>query len=367
MLQVKTVDLHRQYLSIREEIEAALQSVLESCEFIQGRAVRDFEAELSQWMGAKHAIGCSSGTGALQVSLMALGIGPGDEVITSPFTFAAIAEAVILLGGRPVFADIEPRTFNIDPEQIAARINSRTRAIIPVHLYGQPAEMKAIDRLAHQHGLKVIEDAAQAIGAFYGSRRAGTIGDIGCLSFYPTKNLGAYGDAGAILTDDDALAEKCRMIVDHGCRLKYWHERLGVNCRLDSLQAAILGVKLRRLNRWTATRLQVAEKYNQALADLDLMLPNKAPEATHVYHQYSVRTRSRDPLSSFLKSRGIATSIHYPTPLHRQPAFARFHGDAALIESEAAAREVLCLPIYPELEDQEVEYVVATIREFFAQ
>jgi UDP-2-acetamido-2-deoxy-ribo-hexuluronate aminotransferase len=367
MLQVKTVDLHRQYLSIREEIEAALHSVLESCEFIQGRAVRDFEADLSQWMGTKHAIGCSSGTGALQVSLMALGIGPGDEVITSPFTFAAIAETVILLGGRPVFADIEPRTFNIDPQQIAARINSRTRAIIPVHLYGQPAEMNAIQRLAHQHGLKVIEDAAQAIGALYGSHRAGAIGDIGCLSFYPTKNLGAYGDAGAILTDDDALAEKCRMIVDHGCRIKYWHERLGVNCRLDSLQAAILGVKLRRLNRWTETRLQVAEKYNQALADLDLMLPSKAPQATHVYHQYSIRTRSRDPLSTFLKSRGIATSIHYPTPLHRQPAFASFHGDAPLIESEAAAREVLCLPIYPELEDKEVEYVVATIREFFAQ
>jgi dTDP-4-amino-4,6-dideoxygalactose transaminase len=366
MPQIKMVDLRRQYLSIRDEINEAIQSVLRSSEFIMGPAVREFEEQLCQYLGGKWTVGCASGTDALQIAMMALDIGPGDEVITSPYAFAATAEMVALLGARPVFVDIDSRTYNINVSQIADRITHRTRAIIPVHLYGQPADLNPILSLANDNGLHVIEDAAQAIGGRYNSRFVGTLGDIGCLSFYPSKNLGAYGDAGAILTNNSILAQKCRMITEHGSRVKYRHEILGLNSRLDSLQAAILSVKLNHLERWTESRIRIAHRYNDGLRGLELMAPYCAPTGRHVYHQYSIRTPKRDDLAAFLKSKGIACGIHYPLALHQQPAFKEFVARAEHFPvAEAVAKEILCLPIFPELQDTEIDTVINCVHEFF--
>jgi dTDP-4-amino-4,6-dideoxygalactose transaminase len=365
-MQIKMVDLHRQYLSIKAEIDEAIQSVVTATDFIMGSAVREFESDLAAYLGAKHAVGCASGTDALQVAMMAQGIGRGDEVITSPFTFVATAETIALLGATPVYVDIDPKTYNLDVRQIAARITSKTKAIIPVHLYGQPADLSPLLTLAAERGLKVIEDAAQAIGARYHGRSAGTFGDIGCFSFFPSKNLGAYGDGGALLTNDPALAERCRMITVHGSKKRYQHEILGVNSRLDTLQAAVLKVKLRHLEAWTEARIRIAHRYDNALRGLDLVTPYCAPDVRHVYNQYSIRTSRRDALAEFLKSKGVAYAIHYPLALHQQPAFRHFVPEGtAFPVAEAVSREIISLPIYPEMPEAEGEAVIACLREFF--
>lgn len=365
-MQIKMVDLHRQYLSIKDEIDQAIQSVLTTTDFIMGAAVREFEADLATYLEAKHAVGCASGTDALQVAMMALGIGRGDEVITSPFTFVATAETIALLGATPVYVDIDAKTYNLDVQQIAARITSKTKAIIPVHLYGQPADLEPLLALAGERGLKVIEDAAQAIGARYHGRGAGTLGEIGCFSFFPSKNLGAYGDGGAMVTNDAALAERCRMVTVHGSKKRYQHEILGVNSRLDTLQAAVLRVKLRHLEAWTEARIRIAHRYDDALQGLELVTPYCAPGVRHVYNQYSIRTSRRDVLAEFLKSQGVGYAIHYPLPLHQQPAFRHYVPDGTCFPvAEAVSREIISLPIYPEMPEAEIDLVTAAMREFF--
>jgi dTDP-4-amino-4,6-dideoxygalactose transaminase len=365
---IKMLDLHRQYLTIKQEIDGAIQSVLDSCEFIQGAAVRDFESQLAHYLQARFVIGCASGTDALQIALMALGIGPGDEVITTPFTFVATAETILLLGARPVYVDIDEKTYNIDPGQVEKSVTHRTKAIIPVHLYGQPADMFPLLELARAHRIRVIEDTAQSIGARYQGRLAGTLGDIGCFSFYPTKNLGACGDAGALVTHDEELALKCRMICDHGSKAKYCHEILGLNSRLDSLQAAILRTKLAYLEQWNEKRNQIARRYSEGLKELPLRLPYAQLQVQHVYHQYTIRLPQRDALAAFLQERGTGTAIHYPLPLHLQTAFAgSLKPGSCFPVAETAAKEVLCLPIYPELEEREVDVVISVIHDFFRQ
>ena len=364
-MHLKMVDLHRQYLSIKAEIDEAIQSVLTATDFIMGSAVREFEADLATYLGAKHAMGCASGTDALQVAMMALGIGRGDEVITSPFTFVATAETVVLLGATPVYVDIDAKTYNLDVQQIAERITSRTKAIIPVHLYGQPADLEPLLTLAGERGLKLVEDAAQAIGARYRGRSVGTVGDIGCFSFFPSKNLGAYGDGGAMVTNDAALAELCRMITLHGSKKRYQHEILGVNSRLDTLQAAVLKVKLRHLETWTEARIRIAHRYDDALRGLELVTPYCCPDVRHVYNQYSIRTSRRDALAEFLKSIGIGHAIHYPLPLNLQPAFRHYVAEGINFPvAELVSREIVSLPIFPEMEDAEIDAVTGAIRGF---
>ena len=360
------VDLNRQYQMIKQEIDLAIQSVVESTDFILGAAVKDFESELANYLGVKHTIGCASGTDALQIALMALGIGTGDEVITTPFTFVATVETIVLLGARPVYVDIDPKTFNLDVRQIANRITTKTKALLPVHLYGQPADMDPILSVAESHGLSVIEDAAQAIGGRYKGRAVGTIGHVGCFSFFPSKNLGAYGDAGALATNDPQLAERCRMVSVHGSKVKYQHEILGINSRLDTLQAAILRTKLRYLESWTEARIRIAQRYNFAWRGLEAVTPYSRPDVRHVYNQYSIRTEQRDALATFLKARGIAHAIHYPMPLHLQPAFRKFEDPrVALPIAEAVCKEIISLPIFPEMEDAEIQTVISALHEFF--
>jgi dTDP-4-amino-4,6-dideoxygalactose transaminase len=365
-MAIKMVDLHRQYLTIKAEIDEAIQSVLTATDFVMGSAVKEFEADLASYLGAKHAVGCASGTDALQVAMMALGIGRADEVITSPFTFVATAETIALLGATPVYVDIDPKTYNLDVQQIAARITSKTKAIIPVHLYGQPADLEPLMALAGECGLKVIEDAAQAIGARYRGCSVGTLGDIGCFSFFPSKNLGAYGDGGAMVTNDAALAERCRMVTVHGSKKRYQHEILGVNSRLDTLQAAVLRVKLRHLEAWTEARIRIAHRYNEALRGLELVTPYCAPGVRHVYNQYSIRTSRRDALAEFLKSKGVGHAIHYPLPLNLQPAFRHYVPEGTSFPvAQAVSREIISLPIYPEMPESEGEAVIACLSEFF--
>ena len=368
MAQIQQVNLRRQYSGIKAEIDEAVLGVLNSAEYIMGGAVRQFEEKLARYLQIHHAIGCASGTDALQIALMALGVGAGDEVITTPFTFVATAETIALLGARPVYVDIDPRTYNLDHTQVLDWVTPRTRAIIPVHLYGQPAAMDEILSLAQQAGLPLIEDAAQAIGARYKGNFAGTLGDIGCLSFFPSKNLGACGDGGALLTNNPGLAEKCRMIRVHGSKAKYQHEVLGVNSRLDTLQAAILNVKLNYLEQWTESRIRIARIYDEAFQDLDLVTPYRAPEVRHVYNQYSIRTTRRDELAVYLKAEGIGFAIHYPLPLHQQLAFKHFvPAGVHFPVAEAVSKEILSLPMDPGLEPAEIDFVVSKVRAFFGK
>ncbi|MFN8005622.1 MAG: DegT/DnrJ/EryC1/StrS family aminotransferase [Terriglobia bacterium] len=363
---IKMVDLNRQYQTLKSEIDAAIQSVLNSTEFILGSPVKEFEFDLASYLHVQHVIGCGSGTDALQIALMALGIGPGDEVMTPSFSFAATVETILLLGARPVYVDIDSRTFNLDVAQVESSLTPRTKALVPVHLFGQPVEMDPILAIAEAHGIAVIEDAAQAIGASYKGRPAGTMGRLGCFSFFPSKNLGAYGDGGAIVTNDDHLAERCRMISVHGSKKRYQHEILGINSRLDTLQAAILRVKLRHLESWTKRRIQIAETYHLAWQGLDLVTPLRLPHVRHVFNQYSLRTLRRDSLASFLKARDISSAIHYPKPLPLQPAFRQWPAlPQSYAVSEAVSQEILSLPIFPEMEDAEVEAVISAVREFF--
>lgn len=379
-LKIPVLDLTRQYRAIQTEIDAAIRRVVESGHFILGPEVEAFEAEIAGYLGVKHAIGVASGTDALLLSLKALGIGPGDGVIVPAFTFFATAGVVVNVGATPIFVDIDPQTFNIDPESVrkvvenppvtrhASRV-TKIKAIIPVHLYGQPADMDEIMGIAKEHGLYVIEDAAQAIGAEYKGRKVGTIGHMGCFSFFPTKNLGAYGDGGLVVTDDDELAERVRMLRVHGSKPKYYHHLVGYNSRLDALQAAILRAKLPHLAEWTAARQRLADRYDELLGGLEgLVLPHRAPNRTHIFHQYTIRVLAgkRDALRSHLAERGIGTEVYYPLPLHLQPCFRHLgYREGDLPESERASREVLSLPMFPELTEEEQEFVARSVKEFF--
>jgi dTDP-4-amino-4,6-dideoxygalactose transaminase len=362
-LKVPYLDLKAQYHSIKPEIDAAISKVLESSEFVLGSEVATFEHEFAAYCGTSECIALNSGTSALHLALLAAGVGPGDEVITVPFTFVASVAAVLYAGARPVMVDIDPRSFTLDPAAIEAAITPRTRAILPVHLYGQPADMDPIMDVARRHKLVVIEDAAQAHGAKHKGRPVGSIGDIACFSFYPTKNLGAYGEGGAVTTSNTEYASKVRVLRDWGQDRKYHHVVRGYNYRMEGLQGAILRVKLRHLEQWTEARRGIASQYNLLLADCGVEQPVEMPWARHVYHVYTLRTDERDGLQAALAADGIQTAIHYAEPAHLQPAYADLgYGRGAFPHSEAAAQRVLSLPIYPELSPEAVTAVARAVK-----
>jgi dTDP-4-amino-4,6-dideoxygalactose transaminase len=365
MNTIPILDLKAQYQAIKDEVDAAVLGVMASGHFVLGPNVKALEAEVAEYVGCQYGIGVASGTDALRLSLAALDIGPGDEVITTPFTFVATANTISHSGARPVFVDIDPRTFNIVPAQIEAAVNERTRAIVPVHLYGQPAEIDAIMKIARQHDLYVIEDCAQAIGAEDDGRRVGSFGDVACFSFYPTKNLGAYGDGGMVTTNNSEIAERVDVLRRQGGKTKYYHEVLGFNSRLDEMQAALLRVKLRHLDDWQAGRRRVASRYDELLRELDVAIPFVRSDVTHVYHQYTIRVPRRDELHQFLKEHGIGSMIYYPLPLHLQGLYQDLgYTEASLPFSEEAGREVLSLPMYPELTEEQIRRVAEVIGEF---
>ena len=359
---IPLVDLGAQYQIIKADVRRAIDRVLESSQYVLGPEVAAFEEEFAACCRVEHAIGVNSGTSALHLALLAAGVGPGDEVITVPFTFIATAAAVAYTGATPVFVDVDPVSYNMDPTPLEAAITPRTRAIMPVHLYGQPADMDPIMAVAARHNLTVIEDAAQAHGAEYRGRRAGSIGHIGCFSFYPAKNLGAYGEGGAITTNDAAIAHRLRLLRDWGTESKYHHEVLGYNYRLETLQAAILRVKLRHLEAWTEARRAHASRYDELLAGGLVGVPRARADSRHVYHIYAVRTSQRAELQQALGAAGIQTGIHYPIPVHLQPAFAALgHGPGSFPHAESAAREVLSLPMFAELTDEQILAVAAAV------
>lgn len=360
---IPLLDLTAQYHAIQSEMDAAIREVLESGHFILGPAVKAFEQETAAYLGVQHAIGVASGTDALILALRALEIGPGDEVIVPAYTFFATAGTVLTVGATPVFVDVDPGTYALDTAQVARAITPRTKALIPVHLYGHPADMDAVNALAQAHGLKVIEDNAQAFGATWKGRKTGALGNIACLSFFPTKNLGAYGDAGMVVSDDTALAERVTMLRTHGWKKKYYTEMLGYNSRLDTLQAAILRVKLRYVDAWNARRRELADQYSQRLAPLGIGIPVVRGPAEHVYHQYVVRLAERDRLQARLKAGGIASEVYYPIPPHlTTPCRKLGYKEGDFPVAEAASRETLALPFYPELTLEQVDAVVAALR-----
>ena len=370
-MNVPLLDLKAQYRSIEGEIKEAMNRVLESQYFINGPQVKECEAAVAGYCGCKHGIGVSSGTDAILVCLMAEGIGAGDEVITTPYTFFATAGCIARLGARPVFVDIDPATYNINPALVEKAITPRTKAIMPVHLFGQMADMDPILEIAGRHNLVIIEDAAQAIGAEDKGRRAGTLGHYGCLSFFPSKNLGCFGDGGMVVTNDSGRAEKLSILRAHGSKPKYYHKVVGGNFRLDTLQAAVVTAKLRHLDAWTERRRRNAARYDHLLAEAGLV-PAIAPPAVkvsrHIYNQYAIRTTRRDELQKHLKEQGIGTEVYYPVPMHLQECFAYLgHKEGAFPESEKAARESLAIPVYPELTEDQAVYVVKTIRDFLTK
>ena len=369
-IRVPQIDLKRQHAALADELRAAADRVLTSAWFVMGPEGRALEAELADTSGARHGVGVNSGTDALLLALKALGVKAGDEVITSAFSFVASGTTIALAGATPVFVDIDPITYNLDPAAVEKAITPRTRAIVPVHLYGQCADMTAIGEIARARGLAVIADAAQAVGGSYADRPIGAWGDAVCLSFYPTKNLAACGDGGMLLTTRDDVAERVRRLRDHGSSKRYEHVELGVSSRLDDLQAAFLRVKLRHLGAWTAARRRIAARYRERLAGLPLVLPVERPPAVHVYHQFTVRVPDRDAVARGLAELGVGTTVHYPIPIPAQPLFCPPGGEghvaAAFPESARAAREVLSLPCFPELTDAEVDEVAAALRTVLA-
>ncbi len=390
MISVPLLDLKPQYAPLKAEIQAAIERICDSQHFIMGPEVAEMETKLAAYCQTEFALGVSSGTDALVLALMAIDLKPGDEVLTTPYTFFATAGAIARLGGKAVFVDIDPYTYNLHPADLEAKVTPKTRAIIPVHLYGQCADMDPIMEVAHRHNLIVIEDAAQAIGSEYKGRRAGSIGHIGCFSFFPSKNLGAFGDGGAVTTDDPGLAEQMRMLRVHGAEPKDYHKFVGGNFRLDALQAAVVRIKLPYLDGWTAGRQRNAARYNQLFAeaglagvDGPLTLPYESAQTgqyalrrdgeldpfaghRHIYNQYIVRCHRRDELRAFLTERKIGTEIYYPVPLHRQECFAGWGYPAgAFPHSEAAADQTLAIPIYPELSDEQIQTVASAIVEFY--
>lgn len=356
------VDLKAQYQSIKPEVNAAIQRVLDSCQFTLGSEVAAFEQEFAAYCQSEHGIGVNTGTSALHMALLAAGVGRGDEVITVPFTFVATVSAIDYTGATPVFVDIDPVTFTMDPEQLEAAISERTKAIIPVHLYGQCADMDRILEIARKHGLIVIEDAAQAHGAEYKGRRAGSMGDMGCFSFYPGKNLGAYGEAGMVTTDNPEFARTIRMLRDWGAEKKYHHVLKGYNFRMEGIQGAVLRVKLRYLEAWTEARRSAAAHYDGLLAGSGVPTPTAMPHNRHVYHIYAIRVANRQAWQEALLAQGVQSGIHYPTPVHLLPAFADLgYGIGEFPHSERAANEVLSLPMFPELRPEQCEVVARAI------
>lgn len=363
--KINFVDLGRQYRSIKTEIDEAISRVVNKTNFILGDEVEEFEKEFAEFCQTKFCVGTASGTDALFLSLKALDLGPGDEVITVPNTFIATALAISLTGAKPVFVDIEKNTFNINPEFIERSITSRSKVILPVHLYGQPAAMDKILTIAKKYNLKVVEDACQAHGAEYQGKRVGSFGDLAAFSFYPSKNLGAYGDGGAITTNNSELAEKIKMLRNYGQQVKHHHLVKGFNSRLDTLQTAILRAKLKYLEQWNEARRQNAKLYNQLLQGIDVAIPKEIENVKSVYHLYVIRTKRRDELAKFLSEKNISTAIHYPTPIHLQPAYQDLgyqSGDFPV--SEAISKEIISLPMFPELTEEEIKYVVQSIKKF---
>lgn len=368
-LCVPLLDLKAQYAAIRDEVQSMLEEVFESQQFILGPQLRALEKEIASYAGTRFAVGVGSGTDALLLTLRAFGIGRGDEVIVPAFTFFATAECVSLLGATPVFADIRPDTFTLDPRETAAKVTERTRAIIPVHLYGQSANMEPILDLARRRALHVIEDNAQALGATYHGKRTGSLAEAGCISFYPSKNLGAWGDGGMVVTDSEQLAERLRSLRDHGTSHKYQSEEIGWNSRLDEIQSAILRVKLRHLEDWNRQRRSHAAAYDALLEPLDKVItPELGGWGEHVFHQYTVRVPCRDAIQKALADQGITTAIYYPIPLHLQPAYAALrYKPGALPEAERACAEALSLPMYPELSQEQISHVVSALADALAR
>jgi dTDP-4-amino-4,6-dideoxygalactose transaminase len=370
-VNIPLLDLKGQYRSIKTEVDAAVKKVIETQDFILGEEVKQFEKEVAAYCETKYGVGVASGTDALILALKALDIGAGDEVITTPFTFFATAESISIVGAKPIFVDIDPRTYNIDPELIEGKITNRTKAIMPVHLYGQCADMDPIMDIARKHGLKVIEDNAQAIGAAYKGKRSGSLGDIGALSFFPSKNLGGFGDGGMVVTDNEKLAERIRVLRVHGSSARYIHSEIGMNSRLDNLQAAVLRVKLRHLDEWLKARMEIARFYEDKLKGLPIICPQVPDHNVHTYHQYTLRVKgssatNQQKLMNHLLDSGIETRTYYPVALHLQDCYKDLgYSEGSMAESEAAAREVFSIPVFPELTREQKEYIVSTIAGFF--
>jgi len=374
MKKIQMVDLVSQYEKIKPSIDKAIQDVIQHAHFINGPAVSRFQADLQEYLGVKHVIPCANGTDALQIAMMALGLKPGDEVITPSFTYIATTEVIALLGLKPVFVEVDPQTFCIDPAAIEAAITPKTKAIVPVHLYGQAANMNAVMDIAQKHNLFVIEDNAQAIGSDYhltnGKKvKTGTIGDIGCTSFFPSKNLGCYGDGGALCTNNDELAKKIKMIANHGQQQKYVHEVIGCNSRLDTIQAAVLEVKLRQLDNYIDARREVAERYDEAFASIPgVRIPFRADDSKHVFHQYTLilESASRAALQEALTANDIPSMIYYPIPAHKQQMFAAFgSSNTELPTTDWLSDRVISLPIHTEMDEEQVEFIIDTVKSFF--
>ena len=369
-MQVPLLDLKAQYRQIRAEVMAALEAVCDEQAFILGARVADLEKDIQKCVGVSQAVGVASGTDAILLAFMACGVGPGDEVVTVPYTFFATAGSISRLGAKPVFVDIKPDTYNMDPALLEEAVTKRTKAIMPVHLFGQCAEMEPILQITARRKVPVVEDAAQAIGAMWRHRMAGSLGQAGCFSFFPSKNLGGFGDGGMVTTDDQALADRVRMLRVHGSRVKYVHEAIGINSRLDALQAAVLRVKLKSLEGWTKGRQRNAARYEALFKQVNLLdrvtLPAVTAENRHVYNQYVIRVQRRDQLRTFLQERGVGTEVYYPSPLHLQVCYKDLgYGPGSFPHAERAAAETLALPIYAELTEDQQAYVVETVKKFF--
>ncbi|MGB2770394.1 MAG: DegT/DnrJ/EryC1/StrS family aminotransferase [Candidatus Zixiibacteriota bacterium] len=365
-MKVNFVDLKAQYQTIKPEIDKAIENVISNTAFILGKAVAEFEEQFAGYCGAKHCVGINSGTSALIMALKALDVGEGDEVITTPNTFIATAEAISFAGATPVLVDIEDGSYNLDPAKLEKAITAKTKAIIPVHLYGQPTDMDPILEIAKKKGIPVIEDAAQAHGAQYKGKKTGGLATAACFSFYPGKNLGAYGEGGAVTTDDESIAQKVRMLRDHGSPKKFYHEFIGNNCRLEGIQGAVLSVKLKHLDKWNDGRRKNADLYRKYLEGTGVGLPEEMPYAKHVYHVFCVRVKDREKLIDFLKEKGIFTNIHYPIPIHLQKAYQFLgykKGDFPV--TEGCMDEILSLPMFAELTEEEIKYTADCIREFY--
>lgn len=366
MKTIHMVDLGSQYMDIKNDVDVAIQKVIDSAKFINGPIVKEFEANLANWNSTKHVIACGNGTDALQISMMALGLKPGDEVIVPAFTYIATAETMVLLGLKPIFVDVEYDSFNLDCEKVKEAITDRTRLIVPVHLYGQCSNMEEINAIAKENNLFVVEDLAQALGSTYNGVKVGNLSDIGVTSFFPSKNLGCYGDGGALLTNDDALAEKIRMIANHGQVKKYYHSIVGVNSRLDSIQAAILNEKLKHLNQYQQSRQEVASYYDKQLQDLDyIQVPSRTANSTHVFHQYTLKVADgkRDALAAHLKENGIPSMIYYPLPIPEQEAYISYKMHDYQV-STRLCEEVLSLPIHTHMPDDHLSYITDVIKKF---
>jgi len=363
-MEVPTLDLKKQYDDLRQEIDSALKEIKENTAFILGPGVERFEESFAEYCGAEECVGVNSGTAALQLIYEALELKDGKEVITTPFTFIATVEPLLHLGAQPVFADIDPETFNLDPAEVEKKITDKTEAIVAVHLYGHPQDMDPLKELAETHDLKLIEDAAQAHGAYYKNQRVGSLCDAGAFSFYPGKNLGAFGDAGGVTTDNPELADKVKKLRNHGRAGKYSHSFRGHNERMDGFQGAVLDVKLNHLDGWNAGRKKNADFYNSKLSDLVLQTPVVADYAEHVYHQYVIRVKNREDVACYLQDNNIGAGVHYPIPLHKQPSMSVLgYNDRDFPAAEKAAEEVLSLPVFSALEPEQLEYVVKTVRE----